>query len=139
MGEAHTAPQALFGGAEELLDDVDGALHHAQCAARLVTSHEMAGESVTVAVHIAKNNALGLEAAARAGGPWLEPLADLAVVALHVGGDGLQVGRDGRGSKRGGRARTAWQFVLLQANPRRHKRRLPPMRFSLSESVIGAW
>ena len=37
------------------------------------------------------------------------------MVALQVGGDGLLAVRGGRGCERGGRARTAGQFVLLQA------------------------
>ena len=64
-----------------------GAAHHLQHAVRLVTGHMMAGESVAVAVRIAEHDALRPEAVPRAEGPWLELLAKLVVVGLHVGGD----------------------------------------------------
>ena len=114
MGATHTASQALLGGTEALLEDVVGAVHHFQRVTSLNAGHGMAGEPVAVTVQIAEHDALGLEAAPRAGGAWSEPVAEILVVALQVGGDGLQAGRGGRGCEEGGRAGTARQFVLLQ-------------------------
>ena len=115
MGAAQTATQPLLGGTEELFDDIDGAVRSLRCATRLVAGHGMAGESVAVAVQIAEHDALCPEAAPRPGGQRCEPLVELVVVLLHVGGNGLQAGR---GCERGGFARPAGQFVLLQAQLR---------------------
>ena len=94
MGAARTAPQALLGGTEKLLDDVAGAVHHLQHAVRLVAGHVMAGESVAVAVRIGEHDPLRLEAVPRAEGHWLELLAKVVVIGLDVGGD---VGRTASG------------------------------------------
>ncbi|MDE0126165.1 MAG: hypothetical protein OXN97_16475 [Bryobacterales bacterium] len=83
MGVAYTAWQVLLVGVEELFDHIVAGFDHLHRAACLV-GQGMAGESVTVGGRIAKHDVLGLEAAARTGGPWLERLEQLVVVALDV-------------------------------------------------------
>ena len=67
-------PQALLGGAKELLEDTVGSDRDGRRPVRLVAGHGMAGESVAVAVRTMEYDAVGLEASQRAGGSWFEPL-----------------------------------------------------------------
>ena len=93
MGATHTAPQSLPGSAEELLEDIVGAVRDGQRAARLIAGprdgrrgRRRSGPGS--GARCARAGSL----AARAGGAWPEPLAEILVAALQVGGDGLQAG-----------------------------------------------